>query len=419
MEPLATAWRALGLAMRACGNHRYSLQTMSDRSDRIVHVATQDGARIACKRRALTGLPVILVHGLAVNADVWDCPEIRGENFTFRSLPTLLAEAGYDAWLVNLRGHGAPHMLSEPAPGQTDWCVDHFVLYDLPAVVEHVRRETGRRPFLIGNSMGSMTIAGCMQGATLVGYGESQAIVADEACARRRQAEVAGCVLMEFPAALRWPKSYFGESGGAGWAELLRELQNPDAGSNYPFELMARWPWLETLLAASGSVRLDWLRPRGTGQQAGEAVAGPDLVTRVKAAAMRWYSERFKAAENFQIETFTNGLLRAADHMKAGVLRQMAKSVRNGAFVSVLGTPDHVYSEHYDMIACPVLVMMGGRDRIASVEVTRADFFERIRSEDRTFRLYETIAHGEFEYAPIASEQVYPEILEWIARRSG
>jgi pimeloyl-ACP methyl ester carboxylesterase len=315
---------------------------MSQSSAGIVHIPTQDGAQIACKRRPASGQPVVLLHGLAVNADVWDCPEIRGDNFMFRSLPGFLNEADYDVWLVNLRGHGAPHMLSAPAPGQTDWCVDHFILYDLPAVIDHVARSTGRKPFLIGNSMGAMTIAGCMQGATLVGYGQSQAIVADEACARRRQADVAGCVLVEFPAALRWPKSFYTESSGAGFAELLRELQNPDAGSNYPFELMARWPWIETLLSATGSVRLDWLRPRGAPPPADEMAPRPDFVARIKAAAMRWYSERFKAAENFQIETFTNGLLRAADHMKAGVLRQMGKCVRSGSFVSALGTPDHV-----------------------------------------------------------------------------
>ena len=126
------------------------------------------------------------------------------------------------------------------------------------------------------------------------------------------------------------------------------------------------------------------------------------LVGDVDAASNQDYEE---------LETFTNGLLRAADHMKAGVLRQLAKSVRSGSFVSVIGTPDHVYADHYDMIACPTMVIVGGRDQIASAEVTRACFYEKIRSADRTFKLYDSIAHGEFEYAPIASDQVYPDIL--------
>jgi alpha-beta hydrolase superfamily lysophospholipase len=69
------------------------------------------------------------------------------------------------------------------------------------------------------------------------------------------------------------------------------------------------------------------------------------------------------------------------------------------------------------MIACPTMVVVGGRDRIANPDVTREFFFDRIRSSDRTFKLYDTIAHGEFEYAPVASEQVYPEILDWLAAR--
>ena len=144
----------------------------------IEYVPARDGAKIACKRRPAPGPPVIFIHGLAVNADVWDIPEIRGERFVFRSLASLLSERGYDIWLVNLRGHGAPHMLSQPPAGQDDWCVDHFILFDVPAVVEHVQAATGQRPILVGSSMGAMTLAAYLQGATLVGYGSMQTIVA-------------------------------------------------------------------------------------------------------------------------------------------------------------------------------------------------------------------------------------------------
>ncbi len=383
----------------------------------ILYVPTADGAQIAVKRKPASGAPVIFLHGLAVNADIWDSPEIRGSNFVFRSLPTILHEAGHDIWLVNLRGHGAPHMLSKPPEKQLDWCVDHFILYDLPAVLEQVAKATGKRPFLIGNSMGAMTIAACMQGAALIGYGADQAIIADEAAARRRQADVAGCVLVEFPAALRWPRSMF-DSGSANWSQMFSEWRQSDAGSNLMFEMIARWPWLEAGIEAAGSIRLDWLRPRRPTPAVVDATGGDDFGARLKTAAMRWFSEKFKSAQHFQAETFTNGLLRAVDHMKSGVLRQMAKSVRAGAFVSSLGAVEHVYSDHYDMIERPVLLVLGGRDRIANADVTRQVFFERISSTDKEIRVYDSIAHGEFEYAPAACEQVYPEVSKWIASRT-
>lgn len=382
----------------------------------ITYIRTADGAQLAVKRKPAAGPPVIFLHGLAVNADIWDSPEIRGSHFIFRSLPTILHEAGHDIWLVNLRGHGAPHMLSKPPEKMLDWCVDHFILFDLPAVLEHVTKTSGKRPFLIGNSMGAMTIAACLQGAALIGYGADQTIIADEATARRRQADIAGCVLVEFPAALRWPRSLF-EGGSTSWTQMFQEWRQADAGSNFPFEMIARWPWLEAGIAAAGSIRLEWLRPRRATPAVVDATGGDDFGSRLKIAAMRWFSEKFKSAQHFQAETFTNGLLRAVDHMKAGVLRQMAKSVRAGAFVSGMGAIEHVYSEHYDMIERPVLLVLGGRDRIANAEVTRQFFFDRISSADKQINVFESLAHGEFEYAPAASEQVYPLITKWIESR--
>jgi pimeloyl-ACP methyl ester carboxylesterase len=389
----------------------------------IEYVPTDDGARIACKRKPRSGArPVIFIHGLAVNADLWDVPRIEGGDYTFVGLPTVLHDAGCDIWLMNLRGHGAPAMLSEPAPGQEDWCVDHFILYDLPAVVEHVCQETACRPFIIGNSMGAMTTAGFLQGATLVGVGDGAHIIADPEIGRSRQKSVAGAVLVEFPAALRWPKSLYDDAGELKWGELLTAWREADADANYPFELLSRMGWLQAILEAAGEVRLEWLRPDPAEQRWWKTLPKPvgDAFQRIEDAwnqGLRRFAERFKGVQNFRPETFTQGLLAAADHMKVGVLKQMAKSVRAGAFVSALGTPDHVYSEHYENIELPTLVIVGDEDRIANADVNREVFFERIRSVDKTFRNFAGLAHGDFEFAPVARERVFPLISSWIADR--
>ena len=400
-----------------------STSEAGDREAVIEYVSTADGARIACKRKPLPGAtPVIFIHGLAANADLWDVPEIAGPDYRFRGLPTVLFEAGYDIWMMNLRGHGAPTMLSEPPPGQEDWCVDHFILYDLPAVARYVCESTGRRPFIIGNSMGAMTTAGALQGARLIGEGDETHIVADEATARERQAGVAGAVLVEMPAALRWPKSLYDADGKLKWRDLLTAWRETDADVNYPFELLSRLGWLQAILEAGGELRLEWLRPKADQQRWWHALPQPlfekfDEMEQAWNRGLRKFAAKYKGVQNFRPETFTYGLLASADHMKAGVLRQMAKSVRNGTFVSQLGTPDHVYSEHYDLIELPVLTIVGGEDRIANAEVNREVFFEQIRSADKAFRNFEGLAHGDFEFAPVAGEQVFPVIREWIGER--
>lgn len=389
----------------------------------IVYVPAADGARIAIKRRPQPGgAPVIFLHGLAVNADLWDLPEVRGKDFHYRSLAKVLHAAGYDVWLVNLRGHGAPRMFSAPPEGQSDWCLDHFILYDLPAVVDHVLAETRRPPFVIGASMGAMTLAGYVQGARLAGDAEQPRVLADAETARARQQRLAGCVFVEFPARLCWPDSLYDEEGRLQWRVLLRDWWRNDGDVNHPFEMLSRWGWLHALLDAVGQIPVNWVLAEQSGEPWYRKLPGPladgvEQVERSVVQAMLRIAGTFTGATNHRAEVMLQGRRYVLDHMKAGVLRQLTKCVRARAFVSALGTPDHVYSDHYDLVALPTLVVQGGRDRIANAEVTRTAFFERIPAADKCLLFYEEIAHGELEAAPIASEIVYPEIRAWLDQR--
>lgn len=381
----------------------------------MVEIRTADGALLRCRRRAADGPPVILLHGLAANAEIWDLPELRTADFHFAPLGLFLQRSGFDVWMPSFRGHGAGPSASRPPASQSDWCVDDFLLLDLPAIVAHVCAARQSDPFVLGSSMGAMVLAGYLQGARLLADPHGP-IVAEATLAAERHRRIRGAIFMQFPAALRWPTSYYDEAGRLRWQEFVR-WNARDQAANLPFEMLARSRWLEALIGMVGEIPLAWLRgplnwpdlPQPFGPLA-------DRVEQVIASAAAEFVKRFSGGSNHRPEIWRQGRLSALESMKAGVLRQMAQGVRARAFVSLRGDPPHVYSDHYESIVAPLLVLAGGRDRIAHPDVTRSAFFERVRSADREMLVFPEMAHGEFEAAPIACERVYPRIAAWLAR---
>ena len=107
-------------------------------------------------------LPVVLCHGLGLNGTFW--------TITDGHLPQQLAARGYEVFIVDLRGSGSSQRLGRigrinarlrQTPllelGEGKWTVDDQVRYDVPAVLDYVRRETGHdRVNWVGHSLGGM-----------------------------------------------------------------------------------------------------------------------------------------------------------------------------------------------------------------------------------------------------------------------
>jgi pimeloyl-ACP methyl ester carboxylesterase len=120
----------------------------------ILRARTADGWSLALARRRpgpgapRRGLPVLLVHGLAMNRNVFDFGAAP------HSMTAALAEAGLDCFALDLRGHGD----SRPEAGAPrDWSLDDYLTLDVPAALDAVRAATGStRVLWVGHSQGAL-----------------------------------------------------------------------------------------------------------------------------------------------------------------------------------------------------------------------------------------------------------------------
>lgn len=98
--------------------------------------------------RNLHSTPVILVHGNFSNRGFWVSPKGIG-------LAPYLAGRGYDAWAVDLRGHG----LSSGGPSFSSITAEDHIREDLTSAVLYVSKTTQKPVFLCGHSAGGIFIA--------------------------------------------------------------------------------------------------------------------------------------------------------------------------------------------------------------------------------------------------------------------
>jgi pimeloyl-ACP methyl ester carboxylesterase len=167
--------------------------------DEVHFARTADGWRIATLRyrsepskstevglESAAGVePVVLIHGIGANHYNFDLTEDC-------SLARALSSAGFDVWVVELRGRGwstRPRLFSR---FRYDWSFDEYVSQDLPAAIGCVKQATGAdRVRLVGFSLGGMAM---------------YAYLADAA----RAAEVTTAVAIGAPVGFRFQARYLG-----------------------------------------------------------------------------------------------------------------------------------------------------------------------------------------------------------------
>ncbi|XP_077553270.1 lipase 1-like [Haemaphysalis longicornis] len=117
--------------------HPVEIHKVTTEDGYILELDRMQGMGAASKRGAYT--PVLLVHGIFNNAGCWVV------NFPSQSPGFLLADAGFDVWLLNTRGAPQSNFhktLTRDDPKFWEWSFDEIGRYDLAATVDHILNVT-------------------------------------------------------------------------------------------------------------------------------------------------------------------------------------------------------------------------------------------------------------------------------------
>lgn len=116
------------------------------------YVTTKDGYVLNVYRIPSQGPPVLLVHGIADSSDSWLV--LGPEN----SLAFLLADVGFDVWLINSRGNKYSKKNVKSTPKEKFWrfTFEEIGTKDLPATIDYVLNKTREEKLTyIGFSQGT------------------------------------------------------------------------------------------------------------------------------------------------------------------------------------------------------------------------------------------------------------------------
>lgn len=97
--------------------------------------------------------PVLLIHGIVDSSDDWALGD--------HSVVSNLVRRGYDVWLMNTRGnkYSCTHAtLSNESKAFWDFSFHEMGMYDVPAVVKHIHKITGKKVTIGGHSQGTTQV---------------------------------------------------------------------------------------------------------------------------------------------------------------------------------------------------------------------------------------------------------------------
>lgn len=330
---------------------------------------TDDGWRLGIRHYAPARpdpdkYPVVLCHGLGLNGTFW--------TITDHHLPEQLTAAGYEVFVVDMRGSGGSHRVGTigwvnsglrqtilPELQNEDWNMDDQALHDVPAVLDYVTGKTGKpQVHWVGHSLGGMLMYAFFE--------------------RSPHADrVATFVSMGAPASIA--------------------------------ESPARWQMLKanrgirTLLSAVSTGRIarpmSILRPPGL-----------DKVDRF-----------YYTAANVDRQTVGRFYGYTLEDPGPGALAQLDKYLSTGRLQSADGQYD--YYEGLGAVRVPTLFVVGDGDILADLP-SNWETFTKLGSPDKTFLRFgrsqghfADYGHCDLVWSRHAPREIFPEIIRWLDER--
>jgi pimeloyl-ACP methyl ester carboxylesterase len=318
-------------------------------SKEILRIDGPQPLAVVRKRRAdgRTVAPIVLVHGFGQNHYAWHLPE--------RSLVNYLAEAGFDVFNVDLRGHGRSAELgSERSRG-----VDDYIREDIPAVLDYVLQASGfAKAFLMGHSLGGICVA---------------------AAAARAPHKVAGVITVGPPHALGRGHLVLGgalkvANGAVGWTGLFKESQ-----MRLPVDLVGK---------TVHAIRFAW-----------DSQLAPIPVR-------AWKPGSFAGDE-------LKNYLRSFDGASFGTVDELFKLAATGELRSRIDGQS--YTRLIEESRVPLFAISGASDLLANPGSVKP-LYERSRARDKRYVKVDA-GHADLLVGRKAPQQVWPLMADWLVER--
>jgi pimeloyl-ACP methyl ester carboxylesterase len=308
-------------------------------------------------------LPVVLCHGLGLNATFW--------TLTDSHLPAQLTARGYEVYVFDIRGSGENAHLGKHdrinavlrqtilrERGERGWTVDDLVRYDVPAILDYVKKETGKdRVNWIGHSLGGMLVFPYLE------------LAADSE-------RVANFV---------------------GMGSTIIQAKTPQGD----------------MLAANRGLRVLTL------------FASPGRLGRplafFKVPGMERIDRFYYSNENVDRRTISRFYGYTLEDTGPGALRQLAPYLEFGHMLSADGRID--YSARLGEITVPTLLIAGDGDIMSDVPSTELTLCG-LASPDKTLMRFgksrgnvADYGHCDLVWSRYAPKEIFPPLIDWLDRR--
>ncbi len=393
LKVLAPAGAAGVVARRVRGGPepvtpRYPNFAPDDFPSELFEVETDDGLTLRGKRYANTGAtPLMLLAGFSGNGFNYDIAFERS-NFAL-----YLARRGYDVWVCNFRGTGREPYKSDG--GDYSHFIQDLGIYDLPALIGAVTAETGKKPVIMGHSMGGVVCYGYLQGVEYVEENGRECLRPRADLVREHNDSIAAVVSLAGPASFYWP-------------------------TDSRFYWILATPLSRAVLRAQRALLARVCRHRSQVPIESSVVK---LIERAPGIAYVLLSigySFFANLKNMNREMLMESAISGMSDVSFRQQYQLVNALLTGDLIGSceLG-PDaavqHNFTANMHLISAPILFVAGELDAVHP-DILYRDGFEQVSSETKEYRCFDRYGHVDLLQGIDAGERVFPYVADWIDR---